>query len=91
MATLSRETRSERAAVDGPAGASGSLTVSRPLDPQRIREDFPILGRPQDGRRLVYLDSAASSQKPIQVLDAMDEYYRTTHANVHRGVYRIAE
>ncbi len=91
MATLSGETLSERAAVDGRVGASASLTVSRPLDPQRIREDFPILGRPQDGRRLVYLDSAASSQKPIQVLEAMDEYYRTTHANVHRGVYRIAE
>ncbi|MGH9151974.1 MAG: SufS family cysteine desulfurase [Acidimicrobiales bacterium] len=62
------------------------------LDVATIRKDFPILDRPQaDGRPLVYLDSAASSQKPQAVLDAMDRYYETTHANVHRGVYSIAE
>lgn len=62
------------------------------LDVATIRKDFPILDRPQaDGRPLVYLDSAASSQKPQAVLDAMDHYYETTHANVHRGVYTIAE
>lgn len=52
-----------------------------------VRKDFPILG---DGH-LVYLDSASSSQKPTVVLDAMTRYYETTHANVHRGVYAIAE
>ena len=62
------------------------------LDVGTIRKDFPILHRPQDdGRPLVYLDSASSSQKPQAVLDAMQHYYETTHANVHRGVYAIAE
>ncbi len=55
------------------------------------KEDFPLLSRVVHGKRLVYLDSASSSQRPQVVLDAMDDYYRTTHANVHRGVYSIAE
>jgi cysteine desulfurase / selenocysteine lyase len=55
------------------------------------KEDFPLLAQRAHGRRLVYLDSASSSQRPQSVLDAMDDYYRTTHANVHRGVYAIAE
>jgi len=53
--------------------------------------DFPVLTQTVHGKRLVYLDSASSSQRPQMVLDAMDDYYRTTHANVHRGVYAIAE
>ena len=61
------------------------------LDVDRVRGDFPLLARKVNGRRLVYLDSAASSQKPAQVLAAMERYYETTHANVHRGVYAIAE
>ena len=66
------------------------------LDPARVKHDFPILAasvphRPGGDRPLVYLDSAASSQKPRAVLDAMDRYYETTHANVHRGVYAMAE
>ena len=62
------------------------------LDVATLRKDFPILDRAQsDGRPLVYLDSASSSQKPQAVLDAMQHYYETTHANVHRGVYSIAE
>jgi len=62
-----------------------------PLDVARVKKDFPILDRTVNGHRLVYLDSASSSQKPHAVLDAMTRYYETTHANVHRGVYRIAE
>jgi cysteine desulfurase/selenocysteine lyase len=63
-----------------------------PLDPQAIRKDFPlVMGREVNGRPICYLDSAASSQKPQAVLDAMDHYYETSHANVHRGVYTIAE
>ncbi|HET8912812.1 MAG TPA: aminotransferase class V-fold PLP-dependent enzyme, partial [Ktedonobacteraceae bacterium] len=58
---------------------------------EEIRSDFPILSREVHGKPLVYLDSTASSQKPIAVLDAMDTYYRTYHANVHRGVYEISE
>jgi cysteine desulfurase/selenocysteine lyase len=61
------------------------------LDIARIKADFPILKTQVEGKRLVYLDSASSSQKPQAVLDAMDEVYRTHYANIHRGVYRIAE
>jgi cysteine desulfurase / selenocysteine lyase len=62
-----------------------------PLDAHTLKKDFPLLGQVEDGRPIVYLDSAASAQRPQAVLDAMDRYYETTHANVHRGVYRIAE
>jgi cysteine desulfurase / selenocysteine lyase len=61
------------------------------LDPELIKKDFPILDQQVHGRRLVYLDSASSSQKPTAVIEAMSRYYETTHANVHRGVYAIAE
>jgi cysteine desulfurase/selenocysteine lyase len=64
---------------------------SRFLDVERIKKDFPILERTVHGKRLVYLDSASSSQKPTSVIEAMSTYYETTHANVHRGVYTIAE
>jgi len=61
-------------------------------DIERIRADFPILTTEvYPGVPLVYLDSAASSQKPLVVLAAMDDYYRHTHANVHRGVHRLSE
>ena len=66
------------------------MTDAPTLDVAKIRADFPILDREVNGHRLVYLDSAASSQKPRQVVEAMDRYYETTHANVHRGVYQIA-
>lgn len=56
-----------------------------------IRKDFPILLRQVHGKPLVYLDSTASSQKPVAVIEAMSTYYETTHANVHRGVYEISE
>jgi cysteine desulfurase / selenocysteine lyase len=61
------------------------------LDVTAIKQDFPILAREINGKRLVYLDSASSSQKPNAVLDAMDDMYRTHYANIHRGVYAIAE
>ena len=62
------------------------------FDPQTVRKDFPTLARPtRDGRRLVYLDSGASSQTPQVVMDAMDDYYATSRSNVHRGVYGLAE
>ena len=62
-----------------------------PLDPKRIRADFPILSRQINGNRLVYLDSAATSQKPMAVIDAITDYYCRYNANVHRGVYQLAE
>lgn len=63
-----------------------------PLDPARIKRDFPILERTvRDGKPLVYLDSAATSQKPRSVLDAEREYYETCNAAVHRGAHQLAE
>lgn len=61
------------------------------LDVQAIRADFPILAREIHGKPLAFLDSAASSQKPTAVIEAMNAYYRTAHANVHRGVYTLSE
>jgi len=61
------------------------------VDWERIRADFPLLRRTVQGKPIVYLDSAATSQKPQAVLDAMDGYYRTCNANIHRGVYEISE
>jgi cysteine desulfurase/selenocysteine lyase len=61
------------------------------LEVAALRKQFPLLQQLSHGKRLIYLDSAASSQRPRAVLDAMDHYYETTHANVHRGVYAIAE
>ena len=60
-----------------------------PLDVARIRADFPILQRQVNGHPLVYLDSAATSQKPQVVLDATDAYYQQHNANVHRGVHTL--
>ena len=60
------------------------------LDAARLRADFPLLERRENGRRLVYLDNAATTQKPEAVLSAIADYYRTTNANVHRGAYSPA-
>ena len=65
--------------------------ITPPLDAAQIRSDFPIFAHPSHGRRLVFLDSAASAQKPRAVLDAMDVFYETSYANVHRSVYELAE
>jgi len=60
------------------------------LDTRQIRPDFPILARKEHGHRLVYLDNAATTQKPRQVLEAILGYYSTSNANVHRGAYGLA-
>ncbi|MDQ1324272.1 MAG: cysteine desulfurase / selenocysteine lyase [Chloroflexota bacterium] len=62
-----------------------------PLDPVALRADFPILDQEVFGHRLVYLDSAATSQKPRSVIEAVDAYYRHDNANVHRGIYQLSE
>ena len=68
------------------------VTQASPLDARAVREDFPILARPvRGGGRLVYLDSAATTQKPTAVLDAEREYYLTSNAAVHRGAHQLAE
>ena len=63
----------------------------RPFDVAAIRADFPILNRKVHGLPLIYLDNAASTQKPLQVLDRIDYYYHHTHANVHRGVHTLSQ
>jgi cysteine desulfurase/selenocysteine lyase len=60
------------------------------LDPERIREEFPILAREVGGKPLVYLDSAATTQKPRRVIEAVTRYYETCNSNVHRGVHRLS-
>ena len=60
------------------------------MDVSRVRQDFPILSRIENGRPLIYLDSAATSQKPRSVMEAEDRYYAETNANVHRGVYALS-
>ncbi len=86
------------AATDRASGATGRGGAGRPdahagrdsLDTDHIKSDFPVLAAAGDGDRIVYLDSASSSQKPRQVIDAMSTYYESSHANVHRGLYRLA-
>jgi cysteine desulfurase/selenocysteine lyase len=68
-----------------------AVTAKPKLDAQRVRADFPIFEQTFHGKPLAYLDSAASAQKPRQMLDAMTHFYETSYANVHRGVYRLAE
>jgi cysteine desulfurase / selenocysteine lyase len=67
------------------------MIQTRPLNAEAVRADFPILARQINGKPLIYLDSAATSQKPAVVIDAMDDYYRRYNANPHRGVYTISE
>jgi cysteine desulfurase/selenocysteine lyase len=68
-----------------------AVTTSTKLDAHTLRKDFPVFEHPIHGKPLSYLDSASSSQKPRQVLDAMRDFYETSYANVHRGVYDLAE
>jgi len=62
-----------------------------PFDVWRIREDFPILRQKVHGQPLIYLDNAATSQKPQVVIDTLARYYETTNANVHRGIHALSE
>src|SRR5213592_4344662 len=68
-----------------------AVTAKTTLDARKLRADFPIFEQTFHGKPLAYLDSAASSQKPRQVLDAMTRFYETSYANVHRGVYELGE
>ena len=61
------------------------------LDVKRIRQDFPILSRKVREKPLVYLDNAATTQKPRQVIDALVNYYSRYNANIHRGIHTLAE
>jgi cysteine desulfurase/selenocysteine lyase len=67
------------------------MAMTAPLNVEALRKDFPLLTRTVHERPIVYLDSASSALQPHAVINAMAEYYETTHANVHRGVYATAE
>jgi cysteine desulfurase / selenocysteine lyase len=77
--------------IENQKGQDANVTARVQRTVEEIREDFPILARQVHGKPLVYLDSTASSQKPLSVIESMNTYYRTYHANVHRGVYAISE
>lgn len=61
------------------------------LDIEKIKTDFPILGQKMNGQRLVYLDNAATTQKPRSVIDTISEFYEKYNANTHRGIYQLSE
>ncbi len=71
--------------------AVSRIAVNAPYDVEAIRADFPILHRPMRGRPLVYLDTAASAQKPIQVIEAERAFYGEDYANIHRGLYELSQ
>src|SRR5829696_144886 len=68
-----------------------SAVADRRYDVDAIRADFPILARSVRGKRLVYLDNAATTQKPRQVIDRLVRYYSEENSNVHRGVHYLSE
>src|SRR6266478_9367282 len=65
--------------------------VGTGFDVEKIRRDFPILSREIRGKKLVYLDNAATAQKPRAVIEAITRYYETGNANVHRGVHALSQ
>jgi cysteine desulfurase/selenocysteine lyase len=73
------------------ASAVTAAAANRPLEVEAVRRDFPVLAREVNGKPLCYLDNAASSQRPRQVIDAISSYYQQSHANVHRGVHRLSQ
>jgi cysteine desulfurase / selenocysteine lyase len=72
-------------------GRQPAAAVRPAFDADRVRADFPLLSRSMRGKSLVYLDNAATSQKPRHMIDAIHRYYETLNANVHRGVYQLSE
>ncbi len=68
-----------------------AVTVQRAFDVEKLRSDFPLLQTTMNGKPIAFLDSAASSQKPARVIEAIGAYYREKHANVHRGVYQLSQ
>ncbi len=67
------------------------LTAAKVFDVQKIRKDFPMLSEQMNGHPLVYLDNAATTQKPLSVIERLSEFYRKEYANVHRGVYALSQ
>ena len=83
--------RCSNAAGTSATGCQAAAAAPAALDVERIRRDFPILARTVRGRPLVYLDNAATTQKPRAVLDALARHYSACNANIHRGVYQLSE
>jgi len=75
----------------GTASSGHNPVNQKSINPKNLAVDFPMLSRQVNDHRLVYLDNAATTQKPISVLDALDKYYRLSNANVHRGLHTLAE
>ena len=73
------------------SATSAKNTMEHSIDVEKIRADFPILSREINGKPLVYLDSAASAQKPQQVIDSLISAYSDTYSNVHRGLHFLSE
>ena len=67
------------------------MTLTDILDIQKIRADFPILDQEINGKKLVYFDNAATTQKPTAVINAISHYYNFDNANIHRGIHTLAE
>ncbi|MCH8228578.1 MAG: aminotransferase class V-fold PLP-dependent enzyme, partial [Proteobacteria bacterium] len=72
-------------------GTTVAEPAGHPLDVEKVRGDFPILTRQVHGKPLVYLDTAASAQRPLAVIEATDRFYRMHNANVHRGVHQLGQ
>ncbi len=72
-------------------GHPASVNLDPPLDIVKVRADFPILQRTVHGKPLVYLDTAASAQRPLAVIGAIDDFYRNHNANIHRGVHTLSQ
>src|SRR5947208_13761317 len=85
VARAARSAAEQRPARDHRVGARLLM-----LDTTRIRPEFPTLQQKEHGQRLVYLDNAATSQKPRRVIDAIVHYYSFHNANVHRGAYSLS-
>ncbi|HEU0199160.1 MAG TPA: cysteine desulfurase [Burkholderiaceae bacterium] len=88
MRAASREMNAVRSVAAANAGAA---PLAAEFDVARVREDFPVLRREVHGRPLVYLDNAATSQKPRCVIEAEAEYYAHSNANIHRGVHQLSQ
>jgi cysteine desulfurase / selenocysteine lyase len=69
----------------------GEIATASAFDVERVRKDFPILHQKVHGKPLVYLDNAATTQKPLAVIEAISNYYRTDNSNIHRGVHALSE
>ena len=78
-------------AQTAPVRDAAPVRTSEPFDVDAVRRDFPILGRAVRDRRLVYLDNAATTQKPRSVIESIERFYEEDNANIHRGVHLLSQ